>query len=334
MSRFKKKTPIKLRDVAIEAEVSMTTASLALRHHPSVTDETRRRVLEAQKRLGYLPIRKRKTAAVPPVAKPEALKFLYCVVDFPLGKFELVEFLNGVTDACQKRGIRLDLRTVSSGAFFSGDWIPGDIDGVIITGAVNQKQIDFLKERGLRVMVLGNYDVSDVHAVEIDTFRAGRTIAQRIVEDGHQSVACVLRDATNFNERQFLMGLHDGLHQAGIRLSEERVFCVKNLRESVVQAIRGIIALEPAATAAVTHAANTAEACLSEIRCHRSADRRPDPEFYSVAILPDEPAPKGLHLLQSDGARCGRLAVDRLRQIVNQAPEFPSTTMLRMSGWI
>ena len=49
----KNKPPVKLKDVARDAGVSVATVSLALRNHTSITEETHKRVIESTLRLGY-----------------------------------------------------------------------------------------------------------------------------------------------------------------------------------------------------------------------------------------------------------------------------------------
>lgn len=332
MSKPGKKPQIRLKEVADEAEVSITTTSLALRNHPSVTEETRRRVLEAQKRLGYRPIRKRISAPVRFAAKAEGRNFLYCVVDFPIGKIQYAEFLNGVIDACQERGIRVELRSISSKDFGSGSLLPSDIDGVILTGEVNQDLVDFLMSHGHRVVVLGNYNVTNVHTVELDTFRAGKSIAQRMLDDGHHSAAHFLRDPRNFNERQFLMGLRDSLETGGVTLPETRIFHIQKLTEGITGAVRSIMDANPQITAITSNSVNTAEACLSEIRS--LPGKKHIPMFYSIAALPGEPAPERCHLLDPGAARCGRLAVSKLCQIIDHPLETPYASVIQATGWL
>lgn len=63
--------PVRLRDVALQAGVSIGTASQALNQHPSVNEETRQRVVEAARMLGYA-LRKR--------PQPEAKKQPFSII--------------------------------------------------------------------------------------------------------------------------------------------------------------------------------------------------------------------------------------------------------------
>ena len=48
-------TKIGIKDIAAEADVSIATVSHAFRNPGRVSDETRKRVLEAAKKIGYKP---------------------------------------------------------------------------------------------------------------------------------------------------------------------------------------------------------------------------------------------------------------------------------------
>lgn len=327
---------MKLEDVASEAEVSIATASLALRHHTSISEETRRRVLEARDRLGYRPIRRR---TPPPKVSHDLTQgsekgFVYCIVDFPVAKLVYAGFLSGVMSACQRRGIRLELRSVTSREIAEPDRFPEEVGGVILTGLVGQTHVDCFSARGIPVVVLGNYKVEGVHEVRLDLLRTGESVAERLFRDGRQTIAHVVRDRENFFEHELLMRVRRGLEARGLSLPESRVYCAVDLVDAVTSIVARLRAAKPRIEAVFCDAVNVAEACLNEIRAKHQGGNWHPPAFYTVSAVDEEPGPLDCRLLNSGSHRMGWLAVDRLCEAsARSGVDFPYASVVPPLGW-
>lgn len=330
-----KKPPIKLKDIASDAEVSIATVSLALRNDPSITEETRRRVLEAKKRLGYSPLRKRtKTAPGGQPSVSSCKNILYCLVGFPVRKIQYADFLEGVMSACNQRKIRLEVKSIQPDEILaSAELAPSNLDGVILTGDLTKEMVDFFQQANSNLVLLGNYPFQHIHSVEIDVFGMGERVAQRLVEDGHKHIVHLQRFPKNYYDRQFLMGLRDGLEVHGIRLPASHVMQVADMTAAPLAA-QQVREMQPAITAITSNASNIADSCLTEIRCQQGGGgRKGIPKGYAVGLLSNESSTMGLHIFSMGMERCGWLAVEKLCHIRDTPPPFPFASVLPAAGW-
>lgn len=331
----KKEVPVKLKDIANDVEVSIATVSLALRNDPSITEETRRRVMEAKKRLGYRPIRRR-TPPIPASKVPATAckSILYCLMGFPIRKTQYTDFLEGVMSACSQRKIRLEIKSIQPDEILSNADLPlSETDGVILTGEFQKDAVDFFLNANPNTIILGNYPFPHVHRVELDVFGTGEITARRLVEDGHRHIVHLLRFPKNYYERQFLMGLRDGLEMYDIPLPSSHILRIENMAESITDIVDRILKIEPTPTAITSHASNIAEACLTEIRCRQGNRSGTSPIGYAVGLLSNERTRPELHILNMGLERCGWMAVERLCQIRDCPPPFPYASVLHAAGW-
>jgi len=332
MPSVRKKPQVKLTDVASDAEVSVATASLALRNDPSISEATRRRVLEAQKRLGYRPIRNRTYSAKTGSGSRAGVcrHILYCVARFPIRKIQYADFLEGVMGACEEKKITLSVKSLESPDVLA----ESKADGIILTGELTQRDLDALTRIHPKLLVLGSYPFFDVNRVEFDVFGIGEQMAERLVARGHRHVVHLTRNSKNYFERQLLMGIRDGLEAQGIPLPADRVLHVENLTSSITQLAARIPALSPKITAVTCAASNVAEGFLVEMRLLQARGSNRPPEIYTTAIMHHEQPPPGLHLLDLGLERCGWLAVERLCQMRENPRRFPFSCVVQSAGWM
>ncbi len=330
----RKKAPVRLQDIATDVELSLTTVSLALRNDPTISEATRRRILEAKKRLGYHPLRKRfPIKGARAMGPSHCQNILYCVAGFPAHKTQYADFLNGVMKACAHAKIRIEVRSLDAGQGLekSGFSFKG-IDGVILTGNLTRSLVDTFRDAHPRLLLLGNYPCPEIPSIELDVFGNGEAMAARLAAEGHRHIAHILRFPRNYYERQFLMGLRDGLEARGLSLPANRILRIEDLTDSIVGAAEAIRGMRPPVTAIVSHAANIAMGCLTEIRCQEGG--KTSLSGYSVGMISGERDVPGLKLLDVGAERCGILAVRRLCELCDHPPEFPSASVLPFMGWL
>ncbi len=335
-----KKRPVKLEDVAEAADVSIATVSLALRNHHSVTKDTRERILEVQKQLGYTPLRRRTPSAKSRKEKIDQRQtFLYCIVDFPVKKYEYTAFLEGAMEACQEKRIRLELASISSSDVLSGEIshaIPPETTGVILTGNLNQELVDRFRSQGLKLVALGNYDLSGINKIEVDIFRAGGMVARRAIERGHKEVAAVLGNPQNYFERHYLMGIRDTMEMEGLELPQSRVYYSddRDLFGSMAKIVDKMITAKTSPTAVICHAVNVAEAFLAEYRGHaKSRSNNQLPAIFGVKSSSKELPNPYISMLSINLEQSGRLAISELCQIAKNREHPVYSAVLGSVEW-
>lgn len=151
---------VNLKDVARDADVSLSTASHALNGTAPLTIEVRERVLDSAKRLGYLDRRRKKATiaalhvlllAIPDDAAPES--------DLNLVSWTI---LNGLRRECERRGIRI-VPFVSTGRRIDGAQVrqialAERADGIVVLNDDQPELIRSLASADMPVVIVNGED--------------------------------------------------------------------------------------------------------------------------------------------------------------------------------
>lgn len=236
--------------VARAAGVSQSTVSRALRGDPRVREETRHRVAEAARRLGYVPnslassLVSRSTRTVAVIVSDLTNPF------FP-------SLLTPIYDELQLLGYRVVLFTertdIPTGQETLRRLLDRSIDGVLVTTAtLDSRFAAELQRRGLPMVLLNRYiDGLDVDRVVSDN-HAGAVLAGRhLIELGHRRVALVRGPSNTSTSRDRMAGLAEALAGAGLPLDPELVREGSYSHQSGYQHTRELLRLPDPPTAIV-----------------------------------------------------------------------------------
>ena len=139
------------------------------------------------------------------------------------------------------------------------------------------------------------------------------------------------RNPKSFYERQFLMGLLDGL--AVHKIPSPHLLQIANLFESVTAKTGEILNMRPQVTVVTSAIPNVSQACLTEMRHQQPDKSRPTPVFYTTNMISEERSAPTLQIIDAGLQRCGWLAVDRLCQLHANTPPFPFASIIPAVGW-
>jgi LacI family repressor for deo operon, udp, cdd, tsx, nupC, and nupG len=207
-----------IKDVAREVEMSTATVSRALRNLPGVTDETRARVREAARRLGY-------------VASPSAAglasgqtRTVAVVVPFVTQWF-FATVVQGAEEVLRERGYDVLLYNLAGDAsarhrVFETNLLTKRVDAVLVLSLKpSPDELERLAHPGRPVTIVGA-DVPGWATVRIDDELAARTATGHLLELGHRRIAYVggsTEEALDFTAPEArLAGYRDSLAAAGI----------------------------------------------------------------------------------------------------------------------
>lgn len=183
-----------LRDVARVAGVSVPTASQALNGRARISDETRRRVADAARRLRYTPhaaarrliLGRSDSVAIVPGSNMSGIfsDLFYRAV------------LTGVGGVFQDAGYRMlitpPLRSVSQPPQFVHMASAREVDGVLIAGVVDGRWVRETMEAGTPVVLLDNHlPGRRVPAVVNDNAGGASRATRYLVELGHARIGFV-----------------------------------------------------------------------------------------------------------------------------------------------
>ncbi|MGY1622342.1 LacI family DNA-binding transcriptional regulator [Geodermatophilus sp. SYSU D00965] len=243
-------TPPTSWTVARAAGVSQSTVSRALRGDPRVREETRRRVDQAARRLGYVPnslassLVSRSTRTVAVVVSDLTNPF------FP-------SLLTPIYDELQLLGYRVVLLTERTDNLAGQETLQRlldrSIDGVLVTTATLGSRFAVeLQRRGLPTVLLNRYiDGLDVDRVISDNHGGAVVGGRHLLELGHRRIAAISGPSNTSTSRDRRAGLIDALTGAGLRLDPALVHEGTYSHQSGYQHTRELLRLPEPPTAIV-----------------------------------------------------------------------------------
>lgn len=216
--------PLTLRDVSEAAGVSEMTVSRVLRNRGDVSDATRARVLQAAKRLGYVP---NKIAG----ALASSRVNLVAVVIPSLSNMVFPEVLAGISDALDDT----PLQPVVGVTDYSPEkeekvlyemlsWRPS---GVIVAGLEHSDAARaMLAASGIPVVEIMDTDGTPVDAmVGISHRRAGREMAEAILAAGYRRIGFMgTKMPMDHRARKRFEGFIQALARGGVEMADQEFY--------------------------------------------------------------------------------------------------------------
>lgn len=216
--------PPAMSDVAARAGVSHQTVSRVLNDHPSVRDETRRRVLEAIAELGY----RRNTAARALVTRRSGI---IGVVTSGSALFGPTSTLIAIENAAREAGYFVSLATVAA---WEKDGLRGVLehflsqgaDGVVVVAA-HDEAVEAVRgfPSPVPVVMVGPRDLpgTGLHTVAVDQYGGARLAVRHLLELGHRDVAHLAGPQDWLDARHRVRGWEDELRAGGLEPGEALV---------------------------------------------------------------------------------------------------------------
>ena len=216
--------PLTLRDVSEASGVSEMTVSRVLRNRGDVSDTTRERVLEAARRLGYVP---NKIAG----ALASQRVNLVGVIIPSLANMVFPEVMTGISDVLEDTGLQPVVGVTNylpereeSVIYEMLSWRPS---GLILAGLEHSEASRaMLAQAGVPVIEIMDVDGTPVDsAVGISHRRAGRQMAEAIVAAGYRRIAFLGTQMPNDHRaKKRLAGFEEALSREGLALADQEFY--------------------------------------------------------------------------------------------------------------
>ena len=213
-----------LRDVSEASGVSEMTVSRVLRNRGDVSAATRERVLEAARRLGYVP---NKIAG----ALASQRVNLVGVIIPSLKNMVFPEVMSGISEVLENTGLQPVVGVTNYSPereetvlYEMLSWRPS---GVILAGLEHTTAARaMLGQAGIPIVEIMDIDGTPVDcAVGISHRRAGRQMAEAIVASGYRKIAFLGTQMPNdFRARKRLDGFEEALKRAGMALVDREFY--------------------------------------------------------------------------------------------------------------
>lgn len=198
-----------IRDVAREASVSVASASRALNGLTNVTEETRRRVLEAAAKLDYVPHSGARSLTT------RHSDTIGVVLPDLFGEF-FSEVIRGIDRAAHRRGLQLLLANMHGSAHETALAIRamrGRVDGVLVMSPdVDTSILSGNLLKGLPAVVMSGHFEGTGHAsISIDNFAGAQAMVAHLAAIGCRRIAYISGPKNNSDAEQRLRGFRQAV---------------------------------------------------------------------------------------------------------------------------
>jgi LacI family gluconate utilization system Gnt-I transcriptional repressor len=216
--------PLTLRDVSEAARVSEMTVSRVLRNKGDVSDATRQRVLEAAKRLGYVP---NKIAG----ALASQRVNLVAVIIPSMSNMVFPEVMTGISEVLEETSLQPVVGITGyrpekeeKVLYEMLSWRPS---GVIIAGLEHSDASRaMLRASGIPVVEIMDVDGTPIDSVVgISHRRAGRQMAQAIIRAGYRRIGFMgTKMPLDHRARKRFEGFTEALAKAGVEMANHAFY--------------------------------------------------------------------------------------------------------------
>lgn len=242
---------ISLREVAVTAGVSLSTASRVFTNAATVSAEIRERVLAASEELGYRP-RARGTRAETQTLR--SLVFLVRVhnrvgLAAMLGDF-YGYVLQGVEAECRRQRISMRF-ALDDGTPLEAQLErlePLDESGILLVGPFTGEDVAVVQRHGAALVLLNNVVDQPVDAVLPDYFAGAQLAVRHLLQAGHRRIA-YLHGRDRYTTRMRLQGYEMALRDGGIDPDPGWVVRSSMAPQSAREAVAELLARDTGCTA-------------------------------------------------------------------------------------
>ncbi len=228
---MKAKKDVTIYDIAQKLELSSATVSRGLQDHPAINKNTRKRIQDAAKELGYRhntfasSLRKQKTNTIG-------------VIVHELNSNFITSVLAGIEKVTTEAGYDLIIAHSSESAAKevanASNLFHKRVDGLIASLAFDTKDLDHFQpfeEKGIPVMFFDRVEEnSESTKVVIDNYKCGYQATQHLIQQGCKKIVLVTASLKRNVYAQRHKGYADALYDNGIA-HDKKMVLIKDLSE-------------------------------------------------------------------------------------------------------
>lgn len=266
---MKPKKEVTIYDIAQKLNLSSATVSRGLRDHSAINKNTRKKIQEAARELGYRhntfasSLRKQKTNTIGVIVHELKSNFITAV----LAGIEKV-----ATEAGYDLIIAHSAESFEKEAANALNLFHKRVDGLIASLAFDTKGLDHYKhyeEKGIPVIFFDRVEEKSENAkVIIDNYKCGYQATKHLIDQGCKRIVLVTASLKRNVYAQRHKGYTDALFDNGISYDKDKVL-IKDLSEQFgVEAALQILKMKPLPDAAFITNDFTAAVCMQTLKEH------------------------------------------------------------------
>ena len=218
-----------IKDVSKEAGVSVSTVSYVLNQTPTetISPETTQRVLDAVKRLNYVPNlnarslssrRSNLIGVLIPQTEPGK--------EFMFSNPFYGELLSAIEYTARQHGYHLLLSGTQEDQSYLGIARNRGLDGIILIGTYPGENLNELKQIDVPIVLVDSYvKDDDFHTIGIEDREGAKLATRYLIEKGHRNIAfisgSIRENGVNMKRWQ---GYCEALQEAGLPLDEQACY--------------------------------------------------------------------------------------------------------------
>lgn len=227
---------ITIKELSRRLGISVSTVSKSLNDYPDVSPETRNRVLEMARELGYHP-----TRAARSLRRGRTDK-IGLLVNNPLpfvGEY-IAEIISGAALTAEQLGNNLVLytRAVTHPDELKRICRGREVDGLMLIFAPSEEVVAVLEQENMPFVVFGRrVEHPGVSFVAVDNRAGAFALTQHLIEQGHERIGFTTRPELGTVSKDRFTGYQEALADANIPFAEELVI------ETIIEPLSGYNAM-------------------------------------------------------------------------------------------
>ena len=258
---------ITIYDIAESLNLSSATVSRGLKDHPAIRKETKKRILDKAKELGYRHnlfasnLRRNRTNTIG-------------VIVPRLNSYFMSSVISGIEKVANEAGYNLvisqSLESEKKEHVNIRTMFNSRVDGLLVSLAYDTADDAHFKPILDKNIPLIFFDRVFEHplctSVVIDNYAAGYSMTQHLIEQGRQRIVHVTANLKRNVYAERLRGYKQALADNGISFDENLIF-VNNLTEAAcMDAIQSILRMDPLPDAIFSSNDSSAVVCIRELK--------------------------------------------------------------------
>lgn len=278
---------VTIADVARHAGVAPSTVSYVLTGKRSISADTKSRVRESIRTLGYLPHAGERALTASRANVIGLVLPLRAGLHLPV----MMRFVTAAVTAARRHDKDVLLMTAEDGAAAlrrAAD--TSQVDGFLVMDVeMEDDRVQLLRQLSTPSVLIGRTDAANgLTSVDLDFEAAGAKCVDHLADLGHRSIAFLGAPSAVYRDIGFAHRTMTGFSAAAMRRGvAATALSVEDDHDAVLRAIEVLVRANPSTTALVVHN----EAALGGIiACLRAAGRQVPGDIAVVAICADEVA--------------------------------------------
>ncbi|MBW8349936.1 LacI family DNA-binding transcriptional regulator [Bacillus sp. IITD106] len=247
---------ITIKDVAKYANVAPSTVSRVIADSPRISEETKKRVREAMKELGYHPnliarSLASKSTSVLGLVMPESADVIFQNPFFS-------NVLQGLSESAHEKMYALQMTTGKTEDEILQEVEHmvqgGRVDGIVLlTSRVEDKLMNYLFKSKFPFVVIGKpfKNAEQITHVDNDNFRAAKEATKYLIKLKHEKIGFIGGSLNLVVTIDRLLGYEKALRDAGIELKDQYVVHEEFLQQGGSEAVAELLKLDEPPTALV-----------------------------------------------------------------------------------